>query len=368
MNLAHPLATELRQARDMGATREGYARPVTGESKHTPEAVRRDNGMETQTTAQTATMQRNTAPVALQVSGLSKRYGARLVVDHLDLEVRQGEVFGFLGPNGAGKTTTIRMILGLIRPTDGAVRILGRDLTAGPAEVLPKVGALVEQPALYLYLSGRDNLRAVAATLGGVSERRIDEVLELVALKGRDGDRVRTYSLGMKQRLGVGIALLQDPDLLILDEPANGLDPAGIVEMRDLLRQLAVQGKTVFISSHVLTEVRQICDRVAILSKGKLVTVADIEALVGSHGAFRVTMEPGRAAEALALAQRQPWGAHTRLDSDGALITTAPGGWGRELNLFLVNAGFAPETIAPYSEDLEQVFLRLTGESGDASR
>jgi ABC-2 type transport system ATP-binding protein len=320
------------------------------------------------TTTQTRAAQGTSAPVALRVSDLTKRYGARLAVDHLNLEVKQGEVFGFLGPNGAGKTTTIRMILGLIRPTDGSVQVLGHDLAAGPAAVLPRVGALVEQPALYLYLSGRDNLRAIAATLGGVSEQRIDEVLELVGLKGRDGDRVKTYSLGMKQRLGVGLALLHDPDLLILDEPANGLDPAGIVEMRDLLRQLAAQGKTVFISSHVLTEVRQICDRVAILSKGQLVKVSNIEDLVSSHGAFRVTLEPGRAAEALALAQRQPWGASARLDSEGALITTAPGGWGRELNLFLVNAGFAPETIAPYSEDLEAVFLRLTGESGDASR
>ena len=324
--------------------------------------------MAMQTTAKAAPAPRTGAPVALRVSGLSKRYGERLVVDHLDLQVNTGEVFGFLGPNGAGKTTTIRMILGLIRPTEGTVEILGRTLTEGPAQVLPHVGALVEQPALYAYLSGRDNLRAVAATLGGVSERRIDEILELVALKGRDGDRVRTYSLGMKQRLGVAMALLHDPDLLILDEPANGLDPAGIVEMRDLLRQLAAHGKTIFISSHVLTEVRQICDRVAILSKGKLVTVADIETLVGARGAFRVTLEPEHAAEALALARRQPWGANAQLDSDGALITTAPNGRGRELNLFLVNAGFAPESIAPYSEDLEQVFLRLTGESGDASR
>ena len=323
--------------------------------------------MATESTTQVASARKAMAPVALRVSGLSKKYGERLVVDHLSLEVRQGEVFGFLGPNGAGKTTTIRMILGLVRPTDGAIEILGRNLAEGHAQVLPRVGALVEQPALYGYLSGRDNLRAVGETLGGVSEQRIDEILALVALAGRDNDRVKTYSLGMKQRLGVGIALLHDPDLLILDEPANGLDPAGIVEMRDLLRALAAQGKTIFISSHVLTEVRQICDRVAILNLGKLVTVADIATLVGSHGAFRVTLEPGRAAEALALAQRQPWGAQARLDSDGALITAAPGGWGRELNLFLVNAGFAPETIAPYSEDLEQVFLRLTGDSGDAS-
>ncbi len=345
--------------------------PETGLWRDEPQVLTQDGRkaipMATEATMRSTAAQLVNGPVTLQVRGLSKRYGQRLVVDHLDLEVHQGEVFGFLGPNGAGKTTTIRMILGLIRPTDGSVRILGRDLADGPADVLPYVGALVEQPALYLYLSGRDNLRAIASTLGSVSEQRIDEVLELVALKGRDNDRVRTYSLGMKQRLGVAMALLHDPDLLILDEPANGLDPAGIVEMRDLLRQLAAQGKTVFISSHALPEVRQICDRVAILSKGKLVTVADIETLVGSHGAFRVTMEPGRTAEALALCQRQPWGAKAWLDSDGALITTAPGGWGRELNLFLVNAGFAPETIAPYSENLEEVFLRLTGESGDAS-
>jgi ABC-2 type transport system ATP-binding protein len=323
--------------------------------------------MVTESTAKVATARQTAAPVALRVSGLCKRYGERLVVDHLNLEVRRGEVFGFLGPNGAGKTTTIRMILGLVRPTDGSIEILGRDLADDPASTLPRVGALVEQPALYSYLSGRDNLRAVGQTLGGVSEQRIDEILELVALAGRDGDRVKTYSLGMKQRLGVAIALLHDPELLILDEPANGLDPAGIVEMRDLLRALAAQGKTIFISSHVLTEVRQICDRVAILNLGKLVKVSDIESLVSSHGAFRVTLEPGRAAEALAQVQRQPWGAGARLDGEGALITTAPGGWGRELNLFLVNAGFAPETIAPYSEDLEQVFLRLTGETGDAS-
>ena len=324
--------------------------------------------MATETTTQARATRTASAPVALRLSGLTKRYGERLAVDHLDLEVKQGEVFGFLGPNGAGKTTTIRMALGLIRPTDGDVQILGHHLDTDRAEILPRVGALVEQPALYNYLSGRDNLRAIADTLGGVSEQRIDEVLELVVLKGRDSDRVKTYSLGMKQRLGVAMALLQDPDLLVLDEPANGLDPAGIVEMRDLLRQLAAQGKTVFISSHVLTEVRQICDRVAILNRGKLVTVADIDSLVGSHGAFRVTFEPGRAEEAMVAAKRQPWGAAARLESDGALVVTAPGGFGRELNLFLVNAGFAPETIAPYSEDLEAVFLRLTGESGDSAR
>ncbi len=220
----------------------------------------------------------------LRIRDLSKHYGKRLAVNGLNLEVRRGEIFGFLGPNGAGKTTTIRMALGLITPTAGSVEILGKDVFAHRAEVLPRVGALVETPALYLYLSGRNNLRAIGATLGGVSEARIDAVLEMVGLQGRQKDRVRTYSLGMKQRLGVALALLQDPDVLILDEPANGLDPAGIVEMRDLMHRLAAEGKTVFISSHLLSEVQQICTRVAIINLGKLVTEATIEELTSGRG------------------------------------------------------------------------------------
>ncbi|HEY8863938.1 MAG TPA: ATP-binding cassette domain-containing protein [Candidatus Dormibacteraeota bacterium] len=203
-------------------------------------------------------MRVGTAAPALRAIALSKAYGKRLAVDRLDLEVDRAELFGFLGPNGAGKTTTIRMALGLIAPTSGSVEILGLEVRSHRSEVLPRVGALVESPALYGYLSGRDNLRAVGNLLGGTSEKRIDEVLEIVGLKDRDRDRVRTYSMGMKQRLGLAVALLNEPDLLVLDEPANGLDPAGIVEMRDLLRDLAAQGKTVFISSHVLSEVQQI--------------------------------------------------------------------------------------------------------------
>jgi len=180
--------------------------------------------------------------VALRTINLSKRYGTRLAVDQLNLEVRRGEIFGFLGPNGAGKTTTIRMLLGLIAPTEGSVEILGGDVFAHRAQILPRVGALIETPALYPYLSGRDNLRAVGAVLGGAPAERIDAVLELVGLAERPKDRVRTYSLGMKQRLGVAVALLNDPDVLVLDEPANGLDPAGIVEMRDLMRTLSAEG------------------------------------------------------------------------------------------------------------------------------
>ena len=299
-----------------------------------------------------------TGDIVLRTNNLTKQYGKRIAVKNLNLEVRRGEIMGFLGPNGAGKTTTIRMALGLIAPTAGSAEILGQEVATHGSRILPRVGALVETPALYLYMSGRNNLRAVASVLGGVPASRIDAVLDLVGLRARQKDRVRTYSLGMKQRLGVAIALLQDPDLLILDEPANGLDPAGIVEMRDLMHRLTAEGKTVFISSHLLTEVQQICTRVSIINLGELVKVSTIEDLISGHGEFVVTLE--RAQEALALVKAQPWGKDARLDARGALVTTAPGKRGRDLNLFLVDAGFAPETIAQSTQDLEQVFLELT--------
>jgi ABC-2 type transport system ATP-binding protein len=302
--------------------------------------------------------------IVLRTRDLTKQYGKRLAVDRLNIEVRRGEIFGFLGPNGAGKTTTIRMALGLIAPTSGSVEILGGDIVTHRASILPRVGALVETPALYLYMSGRDNLRAVAAVLGGVPEARMDAVLDLVGLRARARDRVKTYSLGMKQRLGVAIALLQDPDLLVLDEPANGLDPAGIVEMRDLLRRLAAEGKTVFISSHVLTEVQQICTRVAIVNLGRLVTESTVEELVRGSGDFAVTVE--RAADALARVRAQPWGRNAHLDGDGTLITPAPNDRGRELTRFLVDAGFVPDSLTPRAQDLEEVFLRLTDNGNGA--
>jgi ABC-2 type transport system ATP-binding protein len=273
--------------------------------------------------------------VALATHGLSKAYGARPAVRSLDLEVRRGEVFGFLGPNGAGKTTTIRMALGLVRPTSGRVEVLGRDVQYQGGRVLPRVGALIEAPALYGYLSGRDNLRAFASVLGGVSAARLDEVLELVGLADRQRDRVRSYSLGMRQRLGVAGALLNEPELLVLDEPANGLDPAGIVEMRDLLRGLARAGKAVFVSSHVLAEVQQICDRVAIVNLGELVRVAPVADLVGGRGEYVVRLDDPAAA--LALVHGHEWGRTARLD-DGALFTPSPTGRGGDLMRLLGQA------------------------------
>jgi ABC-2 type transport system ATP-binding protein len=294
---------------------------------------------------------------ALKTVALSKSYGARLAVDKLDLDVERAELFGFLGPNGAGKTTTIRMALGLIAPTSGSVQILGADVVQHRGEVLPRVGALVESPALYGYLSGRDNLRVFGSLLGGVGEKRIDEVLEIVSLKGRDRDRVRTYSMGMKQRLGLGVALLNDPELLILDEPANGLDPAGIVEMRDLLRGLAAAGKTVFISSHVLSEVQQICTRVAIINHGRLVRVAPVADLLQAPGEFEVRIDSP--SELVAALRRQEWGREARPE-DGVVITASPDGRGRTLIKFLVESGFSPDSVSPRQRDLEDIFLSLT--------
>ena len=301
----------------------------------------------------------STAPPALRTIALSKAYGKRLAVDRLDLEVDRAELFGFLGPNGAGKTTTIRMALGLISPTGGSVEILGRDVRSNRARILPHVGALVESPALYGYLSGRDNLRVFGDVLGGVSRKRIDEVLEIVSLKGRQRDRVRTYSMGMKQRLGLAIALLHDPDLLILDEPANGLDPAGIVEMRDLLRELAASGKTVFISSHVLSEVQQICTRVAIINHGRLVRVAPVAELIQAPGEYEVKVDSPR--ELAAVLRMEPWGRDARAE-DGVVITSAPDGRGRELIKFLVAHGHEADAVSPRHRDLEDIFLSLTGE------
>ncbi len=295
---------------------------------------------------------------ALKTNALSKAYGKRLAVDRLELEVGGGELFGFLGPNGAGKTTTIRMSLGLIAPTSGSVEILGKEVRRHRTEILPRVGALVESPALYGYLSGRDNLRAVGDLLGGVREKRIDEVLEIVSLTGRDRDKVRTYSMGMKQRLGLALALLNDPDLLILDEPANGLDPAGIVEMRDLLRGLAASGKTVFISSHVLSEVQQICTRVAIINHGRLIRVAPVVELLKAGGDFEVSVDSPQ--EVVAILQRQEWGREARID-DGVVVTRAPEDKGRNLIAFLVQNGHMPDTVSARHKDLEDIFLSLTG-------
>ena len=224
----------------------------------------------------------------IELTGLRKEYrrllGGRVVaLDGLDLEVPEGGVFGFLGPNGCGKTTTIRCLLGLARPTAGRFRVLGAESRRQLAAVMPRIGSLVETPGLVPGMSGRRNL-ALLARLGGIARSRVDDVLATTGLEERADDQVRSYSLGMRQRLGIAVALLKDPELLVLDEPANGLDPGGIKEVRDLLRGLGDEGRTVFVSSHNLAEVQQTCDRVAILDAGRSVSTGPVDEVLASAG------------------------------------------------------------------------------------
>lgn len=296
---------------------------------------------------------------AIELRQLTKRYGSQLAVDDLTLTVERGEVFGFLGPNGAGKTTTMRMVLGLIRPSSGSLRVLGADIPAGAGSVLPQVGPLVETPALYPTLSGSDNLLAFAAELGGVPAGRIQELLEQVGLADRARERVGRYSLGMRQRLALAVTLLHRPRLLVLDEPANGLDPAGIREIRALLRDLSAGGTTIFLSSHVLGEVERVCDRVAILHRGRLAYLGGVSSLRRTGGRFRVELEdPGLALQWL---RSQPWGQDAAQGPDGSLEVGSPTGRGRDLNRALSSAGFVPESLVASQRDLEEAFLELTG-------
>lgn len=220
----------------------------------------------------------------ISTSRLTKAFDKLVAVNDLHLEVQRGDVFGFLGPNGSGKTTTIRMLLGLIRPSVGSISMFGLDNSTHLPEILSRVGAIVEMPVFYPYLSGIDNLRIVAMASGmrpgKVNQERIDEVLNLVDLGTRVKDAYRKYSLGMKQRLAIGAALLTDPELIVLDEPTNGLDPAGVHEIRQLILRLSSIGKTIFLSSHILYEIQQVCNRVAILQKGKLIKQGNVQELL----------------------------------------------------------------------------------------
>ncbi|MCW6009363.1 ABC transporter ATP-binding protein [Micromonospora sp. CPCC 205371] len=281
---------------------------------------------------------------------LTKRYGEHLAVDRVSLTVKSGEIYGFLGPNGAGKTTTLRMLLGLIRPTSGTVRMLGQ----APGR-LGEIGALIEGPAFYPYLSGRENLR-VLARYAGIPARRVEIVLEMVDLAERGKDRYGTYSLGMKQRLGVAAALLKDPRLLILDEPTNGLDPAGMADMRALIRRLGAAGSTVVISSHLLGEVQQICDRVGVISQGRL-TIESTAADLRGGARLRVVADPIDAAAARARALL----GEDRVRVDGAgLDLDVPHDRAAWINAELVDAGIAVSELGVRERELEDVFLEMT--------
>jgi ABC-type multidrug transport system ATPase subunit len=297
----------------------------------------------------------------IETRALSKRYGERIVaVDRLDLRVRRGEVYGFLGPNGAGKTTTLRMLLGLVRPTSGSALVLAAP--PGAPDGLARIGALIETPTFYPFLSGRDNLR-VFARYAGVPEARIDAALEELELTPRAGDRFRTYSLGMKQRLGIAAALLKDPELLILDEPTNGMDPAGMAEMRTFIRSLGRGRRTVLLSSHLMGEVEQICDRVGVISNGTLVGEGTVDELRGGESLW-VRADPLEKAERLLRALR---GVEPAGRVDGGLRITADPAAAPAINRALVQAGIAVSELRPERASLEKVFLELTQAEREAA-
>jgi len=293
----------------------------------------------------------------VETEGLTKRYGHVTAVDGVSLTVRPGEVYGFLGPNGAGKTTTLRMLLGLVRPTSGTARVFGE--VPGAPKYLTRVGALIEGPGFYPYLSGRDNLRLLSR-YSGTADSRIDVVLDLVDLSDRAGDKFGTYSMGMKQRLGVAAALLKDPRLLILDEPTNGLDPAGMADMRTLVRRLGTAGTTVMLSSHLLGEVQQICDRVGVVAGGRLVAESTVAQLRGQAG-LRVVAEPVADAAARMRALLGP--DRVRVNEGGLDLDVEPekAAW---INGELVESGFAVSELRVRERTLEEVFLELTNDVG----
>jgi ABC-2 type transport system ATP-binding protein len=291
---------------------------------------------------------------------LTKRYGSILAVDHVDLEVREGDRYGFLGPNGSGKSTVIRMLLGLVYATSGEIEVMGQPMPARAAEVLPRIGSLIEGPSAYGHLSGRANLALLDAAGAAGSRRtrklRIGEALERVGLAGIDGRAVKKYSLGMRQRLGLAAALLRAPRLLVLDEPANGLDPRGIREMRDLLTGLNEAGTTIFLSSHQLSEVEQLCTRVGIVNHGRLVRQEDLAALRAPTG--RVIIRTPDADNAVALLD----GVVAHRDGDRLVVLGADPS---ELNSRLVAAGLRITEIGPERRSLEELVLAVTSAGAD---
>ena len=302
--------------------------------------------------------------LVIETHGLTKRYGPVLAVDALSLQVPRGRVFGLLGPNGSGKTTTMSMVLGLVKPTEGVCPpVWCGAKRVGPC-LLRRVGAIIESPAFYPHLSGRDNLRYFQ----GISRRggrdEVDRLLDMVGLTERAGSEFRTYSLGMKQRLGLGYALLGDPELLILDEPTNGMDPAGMAEVRELIRNLGNSGYTVLLSSHLLREVQEVCDSVGILTRGKLIAQGPMNDLLAGRGAVRIrTTDNARAAEIISSLD---WVSALRPD-DGALVVTAPPERSAEIAADLSDQGIHLNEMSQIQESLEEYFLEVTGEDAPPS-
>ncbi|MGA9859380.1 MAG: ABC transporter ATP-binding protein [Solirubrobacteraceae bacterium] len=299
----------------------------------------------------------------IETRGLTKRYGSRTAVDGVNLSVPRACAYGFLGHNGAGKTTLIRMLLGLTHADAGTMAISGRPVPAERAQVLARVGAIVEEPSFHRYLTGWENLRVAASVRGDDALGRIPAVLERVGLADRGGDRVGTYSQGMRQRLGVARCLLADPELLILDEPMNGLDPAGILELRQMIRSLVAEGRTVFLSSHLLDEVEKTCDAAAVIDHGKIVEAGPIGTLL-RHGVAQLEIGCDQPERALELLTDHPAVDAVSLAEDGVRISLVSDAQAAAVNAILVEAGVGVFRLAPVRQSLEQRFLEITSTLG----
>jgi ABC-2 type transport system ATP-binding protein len=296
----------------------------------------------------------------VEARGLYKSYGSTPAVQGIDILLERGGVFGVLGPNGSGKSTTVRMLLGLSRPDRGTVRLFGRSLAEDIPGILGRIGAVVETPAFVPYLSGRDNLRLLDRYTPGTGDEAIELILRRVHLDEAADRRFKGYSLGMKQRLGIAAAILHDPELIILDEPTNGLDPQGTREVRELIPELAAEGRTVVLCSHLLHEVEQVCDRVAIFQRGKLIAQGKTAELVGDRTEYEIRLPEIDAAE-IAL-RSSPW-ADAMRRQNGALHISGPGIEGRAVNRFLAEHGLFADVIRPLRQSLEDVFFELVDEA-----
>jgi ABC-2 type transport system ATP-binding protein len=297
---------------------------------------------------------------AVETSGLTKRFAQRIAVDAVSLAVPRGTAYGFLGHNGAGKTTLIRMLLGLTRASAGSAQLLGLPVPARRAQALARVGAIVEEPSFYPHLTGRENLKIAAAVRGPEARPRIDAVLHRVGLEKRAGDRVGTYSLGMRQRLGVARCLLSDPELLILDEPMNGLDPGGMLDMRRMIRALVEEeGRTVFISSHLLDEIEKTCDVAAIIDRGRVIAQGPIEELVAG-GSGELLIECDDTGRAVALLAGDPDVRRLRREHGVLRMTLRSPEQAGQINARLVSAGVTVTRLEPVRHSLEERFLEMT--------
>ena len=299
----------------------------------------------------------------VETKNLTKKFGRKgkdiTAVDNLNLEIHNGEVFGFLGPNGSGKTTTIGMLLNLINPTSGSIELFGEDIAGNTAPLLRRIGVVMDKPAFFPYMSGKKNLKYFAMSIGDIDDKKIDELIEMVDLKNRANSKVREYSMGMKQRLAVALALLNDPELIILDEPTNGLDPSGIIEFRELIRSLNKHGKIIFLSSHLLHEVEQVCTHVALIDKGRILASGSVKELLGNRKSIRLTVSDVE--KAVVILQNTDWVKSINKER-GSIIVEAPENKTADINEMLMGNSIHVFEIQKCESSLEAFFLKTIGE------